>query len=309
MADRPNITGFIAYHTFSGVHLRPYSGRPDDDFPTDDLRVYKLIGERASELTGYPAVSIFHDFKYDPKATIKGGADDWMYDHLGVFAWTTEFWSPQRQAGLENYHFIEWLRDHPLEDDLALLRWARDHYPDAHVDWYEFDHRELGKVELGGWDIVNYWFNVPFDRLEEEVAPHTEFALFHALISPLLEVRSLDVEALGEERFLVRLVLQNTGWLPTSVSTKAVERKAVRDVEVELDVPEGARLLAGEAKTAVGQLKGRADKRSTTWWGNDEATSDLTKLEWVVEAPAGTEIPLTAGNRRAGTIRRTITLE
>ena len=309
VTDRPNITGFIAYHTFAGVHLRPYSGRPDDDFPTDDLRAYKLIGERATELTGYPAVSIFHDFKYDPKATIKGGADDWMYDHLGVFAWTTEFWSPQRQAGLEDYHFIEWLRDHPLEDDLALLRWARENYPDAHVDWYEFDHPELGKVELGGWDIVNYWFNVPFDRLEEEVAPHTEFALFHALISPRLEVRSLDVQALGEGTFLVRLVLQNTGWLPTSVSAKAVERKAVRDVEVELDAPEGARLLSGEAKTAVGQLKGRADKRSTTWWGNDEATSDLTKLEWVIEAPAGTEIPLTAGNRRAGTIRRTITLE
>ena len=49
----------------------------------------------------------------------------------------------------------------------------------------------------------------------------------------------------------------------------------MRDIEVELDVPEGARLLAGEAKTAVGQLKGRVDKRSTTWWGNDEATSDL----------------------------------
>jgi hypothetical protein len=67
-------------------------------------------------------------------------------------------------------------------------------------------------------------------------------------------------------------------------------------------------VLAARLKE-LGQLKGRADKRSTTWWGNDEATSDLIKLEWVIEAPAGTEIPLTAGNRRAGTIRRTITLE
>ena len=25
--ERPNITGHIAYHTFSGVHLRPYAGR------------------------------------------------------------------------------------------------------------------------------------------------------------------------------------------------------------------------------------------------------------------------------------------
>jgi hypothetical protein len=36
IVDRPNITGYIAYHTFSGVHLRPYSGHDDDHFPTGD---------------------------------------------------------------------------------------------------------------------------------------------------------------------------------------------------------------------------------------------------------------------------------
>jgi murein tripeptide amidase MpaA len=308
VTERPNITGHIAYHTFSGVHLRPYAGRPDEDLPTQDLRAYKLIGERGTELTGYPAVSVFHDFKYDTKQTIKGGAHDWMYDHLGVFSWTTEFWSPQRQAGLADYHYTDWIRDHPIEDDVALIRWARERYPDAHVDWYEYEHPELGPVELGGWDVINYWFNVPFDQLEAEVAPHSDFAVFHALISPLLEVRSLDVEPLGETSFLVRLVLQNSGWLPTSVSEKAIDRKAVRDLEVELDLPDGVRLVAGEVKTEVGQLKGRVDKRSTTWWANDESTSDLTKLEWVVEAPAGTELGLTAGNFRAGTIRRRIAL-
>jgi murein tripeptide amidase MpaA len=309
VTERPNITGHVAYHTFSGVHLRPYSGRPDDDFPTQDLRAYKIIGERGTELTGYPTASVFHDFKYDPKQTIKGGADDWLYEHLGVFSWTTEFWSPQREAGLRDYHYIEWIREHSVEDDVTMLRWAREHHPDAYVDWYEFDHPELGRVELGGWDLVNYWFNVPFERLEPEVAPHSEWAIFQALASPLLEVRSLDVERLGETSFLVRLVLQNAGFLPTSVSDKAVERKAVRDIEVELALPDGAKLIAGEAKMAVGQLKGRVDKRSTTWWANDEATSDLAKLEWVIEAAAGTEIGLTAGNLRAGTIRRTIELE
>jgi hypothetical protein len=308
VTDRPNITGHIAYHTFSGVHLRPYAGRPDDDFPTVDLRAYKIIGERGTELTGYPAVSVFHDFKYDPKQTIKGGAHDWMYDHLGVFSWTTEFWSPQRQAGLADYHFTDWIREHPIEDDLALLKWARDTYPDAYVDWYEFDHPELGKVELGGWDIVNYWFNVPFDRLEQEVAPHSDWALFHALISPLLEVRSLEVDRLGEGSFLVRLVLQNAGWLPTNVTQKALDRQAVRELEVELDLPDGAKLVGGEVKTAAGHLKGRVEKRSTTWWANDESTTDLAKLEWVIEAPAGTEICIEARHQRAGTIRRRVTL-
>jgi Zinc carboxypeptidase len=308
VTDRPNLAGYIAYHTFSGVHLRPYAGRPDDDFPTDDLRAYKVIGEEATARTGYPAVSVFHDFKYHPKQTIKGGADDWVYDHLGVFAWTTEFWSPQRQAGLSDYHFTDWIRDHPVDDDVALIRWADATYPDAYVDWYAFDHPELGRVELGGWDLINYWFNVPFDRLEQEIAPHSDWLIFHALISPLLEVRSLDVEKLASDSFLVRLVLQNSGWLPTSVTEKAVERKIVRPIEVELELPEGARVVAGEVKTEAGQLQGRAQKRSTTWWGNDDSTTDLAKLEWVIEAPAGTEIGIEARHQRAGTLRRRVTL-
>ena len=308
VVDRPNITGHVAYHTFSGVHLRPYAGRPDEEFPTTDLRAYQIIGARGTELTGYPAVSVFHDFKYDPKQTIRGGAHDWMYDQVGVFSWTTEFWSPQRQAGLSDYHLTDWIREHPIEDDLALIRWAKKAYPEAYVDWYQFDHPELGKVELGGWDIINYWFNVPFDRLEQEVAPHSEWAVFHALISPLLEVRSLDVEQLGETSFLVRLVLQNSGWLPTNVTEKAVERKAVRPLEVELELPEGARLVSGEMTTEVGQLKGRVEKRSTTWWANDESTNDLAKLEWVIEAPPGSEVGIEARHPRAGTLRRRVTL-
>ena len=309
VTERPNITGHIAYHTFSGVHLRPYAGRPDDEFPTEDLRAYNIIGAEGTARTGYPAVSVFHDFKYHPKESIKGGAHDWMYDHLGVFSWTTEFWSPQRQAGLSDYHFTDWIRDHRIEDDVALIRWADEHYPDAYVDWHPFEHSELGPVELGGWDIVHYWFNVPFPRLEEEIAPHADWATFHLLISPLLEIRSLDVEPLGDDSFHLRLVLQNSGWLPTNVTEKAVERAAVRQIEVELELPEGARLVAGELKTEAGQLKGRVQKRSTTWWGNDESTSDLTKLEWVIAARPGTEIGLEARHQRAGTVRRKAVLE
>jgi hypothetical protein len=62
-------------------------------------------------------------------------------------------------------------------------------------------------------------------------------------------------------------------------------------------------------KTTAGQLKGRVEKRSTTWWGNDESTTDLAKFEWVVEAPDGTEIGLEARHQRAGTIRKRVTLQ
>jgi murein tripeptide amidase MpaA len=309
IVDRPNITGHIAYHTFSGVHLRPYGGYPDDHYPTNDLRTYQLIGQEATKLTGYPAISVFHDFKYHPKQTIKGSAHDWLYDHLGVISWTTEFWSPQRRAGIDEYQYIDWLRDHSVEDDLKLLRWSDEQLDGkGYVDWYPFEHEQLGQVELGGWDLMHCWANVPQQFLEEEIAPHSELAIWHLLISPRLEIRSLDVEALGEDTWLVRLVVENTGWLPTSVSEKAVERKAVRELEAEILLPDGAKVIGGERKATLGQLDGRVHRRSLIWWENDDATSDRAKAEWVVEAPAGSTVTVEARHQRAGTLRRELTL-
>jgi hypothetical protein len=155
---------------------------------------------------------------------------------------------------------------------------------------------------------MNFWANVPFELLEEEVAPHAEWALFHALVSPLLEVHTLEVEQVGEGAWLVRLVLLNSGWLPTNVTQKAVDRKAVRPLEVELTLPEGGRLVSGEQRTEAGQLTGRVEKRSALWWGNDESTSDRVKLEWVVEAPAGSELGIEARHQRAGVVRRVVSL-
>src|SRR5204863_3019256 len=241
----------------------PHAGRPDDTFPTDDLQTFVAIDARATSLTGYPAVSIYHGFKYDPKQSITGGVHDWLYDQLGLITWTTEFWSPQREAGVEVTNPIEWLKGHPPEDDLALIRWADENFPGrAYVDWYPFEHPQLGPVELGGWDLMSFWANVPFDLLEEELTPHSEWALFHALVSPLLEVHTLEVEQVGEGAWLVRLVLLNSGWLPTNVTQKAVDRKAVRPLEVVLTLPEGARLVSGEQRTEAGQLAGRVEKRS-----------------------------------------------
>jgi murein tripeptide amidase MpaA len=309
IVERPNITGGITYHTFSGVHLRPYSAHDDEHFPTADLRVFKRLGKEATRLTGYPAVSVFHDFRYEPKEFIKGGWDDWMYDHLGTYAWTTEFWSPQREAGITDYHFIDWFSDHPLDDDLALLRWSDNVLGGrGFIDWYAFDHPQLGPVELGGWDWMGSLGNVPLDLLEREIAPHSELALFSALVSPLLAVRSLESETVAPGVHRVRLVLENTGWLPTNVSQKALDRKIVRPLEVHLTLPADARLLSGEQRTEAGQLSGRETKLNMLAWDAGDATSDRVKLEWVIDTPTGGTLGIEARHQRAGVVRREVAL-
>jgi hypothetical protein len=309
MIARPNVCAHLSYHTFSGVHLRPFGSHPDDHFPTGDLRAYQQVGEVATQLTGYPAVSVFHEFAYVPKQSIKGTSDDFFYDQRGIFSWTTEFWSPQRQAGITDYKYIDWIRDHPPEDDLKLLRWSDEQLDGrGYIDWYPFEHDQLGEVELGGWDLMYCWGNVPPQFLEAEIAPHSELALWHTLISPRLEIRSLEAEGIGDGAWLVRLVVENAGWLPTKVTEKAEEKKAVRPLEAELTVPDGARILSAQPKVELGQLDGRVHRRSLIWWDSDDATSDRAKVEWVVEAPAGSTLQVEARHQRAGTVRQELTL-
>lgn len=307
IADHPNIASGVAFHTYSGVLLRPYDDRPDKDFPTNDLWTYETIGKKGTEITGYPNISVYHDFRYHPKQIITGGFDTWLYDHMGAFGWTVEIWSPQRQAGIEDYKFIDWYRDHPLKDDLTLLKWSDEALEGkGYVDWYPYEHPQLGAIELGGWDHMAAFRNPPPQFLEQEVARFPRWLIWSALITPKLELVEASAKKLGEGAYRVRLVVQNTGWLPSYGTKKALEKKVIRDLICEIDLPEGAELESGELREEKGQLEGRAYKPA--FMSADDTTDDRAKVVWVVRAPNGGVVTVTARHQRAGTVRAEITL-
>jgi len=307
-----NITGGVAFHTYSGVLLRPYSHRADDTLPAEDLWTYQKIGAKGTEFTGYPNISVFHDFRYHPKQVISGSLDDWMYEHGGVFAWTVEIWSPQRQAGIGDYKFIDWYREHPVEDDLKLLAWNDQVLGGkGFVPWYPFEHPQLGRVELGGWDTLYTWSNPPRALLEQEVARFPQWLVWQLLISPRLELHEASAARLADGAWRVRLVVQNTGWLPTYVTKQALTNKLTRGVLCEIELPHGAALETGKLREQLGQLEGRAYKPATpsSWAGwSGDATDDRLKAEWVVRGGSGGEVKLTARHARAGVVRVTLQL-
>jgi murein tripeptide amidase MpaA len=301
ITSHPNITGGVAFHTYSGVLLRPYDYQDDDKFLAEDLWTYEKIGEKGTGITGYPAVSVYHDFRYHPNKVITGGFDTWMYEHLGVFAWTVELWSPQKQSGIKEYKFIEWWREHPLEDDLKMLHWSDEVLEGkGYVDWYPFEHPELGQVELGGWNQIFAFRNPPPEFLEREIAPFPDWLVWHLLISPRLELYEASAKSLGEGAYRVRLVVHNTGWLPTYVTKKALEKKVVRGVVCEIELPEGATLETGKPREELDQLEGRAYKPSAP--DPDDATDDRAKVAWVVRSPQGGTVKVMARHERAGVV-------
>jgi murein tripeptide amidase MpaA len=311
IASHPNITGGVAFHTWSGVLLRPYGDQSDESLPAEDLWTYEKIGEKGKETTGYPAFSVYHDFRYHPRKVITGTFNDWLYDQMGTFGWVVEIWSPQRQAGIEELKYIDWFREHPLEDDLKMLKWSDEVLGGrGYVDWYPFEHPQLGPIELGGWDQLFAFRNPPPEFLEKEIAPFTDWLIWHLLISPRLEIYETSAKPLGEGAYYVRVVLRNSGWLPTYVTKKAMDKKLVRGVVCEIELPEGARLESGEPREVLGQLEGRAYKPSVPGgFSPGDPTDNRTKVEWVVHAPAGGVVRITARHERAGTVIKTIALE
>lgn len=311
IASHPNITGGVTFHTFSGVLLRPYSDRDDKEMPAEDLWTYQKIGQKGTEITGYPAVSVYHEFLYHPKEVTTGGFDDWLFEHIGVFAWTVEIWSPQRQAGIKEYKYIDWHREHSLEDDLMMLKWSDQILGGrGYVDWIPFEHPQLGLVELGGWDQLYAFRNPPPAFLEAEIAPFPDWLVWQLLISPLLELYEVSAKPLGESTYRVRLVVQNSGWLPSYVTKKALEKKLVRGVVSEIELPEGATLETGKPREELGQLEGRAYKPSApSGFYDADPTEDRAKAEWVVRAPNGGRVKLTARHERAGVVVAEIDLK
>ena len=307
-----NIGAAVSFHTHSGVILRPMGTQSDDDMVPEDLWTYKRFSEIGEKLTGYPAISVFHDFKYHPKEIVTG-TQDWVYEHLGALFWTVEIWAPNKEAGIADYDWIHWYRDHPVEDDLKLLKWSDEQCAGlAYVNWQPYMHPQLGAVEIGGWDKMNFWRNPPPHLRERESARFPAWLTQVALSLPKLETLRTEVRALGPDTWRIRFAVANSGWLPAYVTQRALERKTVRGVMFEIHLPESPEvsLVNGRHRHEGPQLEGHAPKTSLlAFIPSRDVTADRAVAEWVVRAPKGTRVGLSARADRAGAVHGEVTLD
>ncbi|HRE00931.1 MAG TPA: M14 family metallopeptidase, partial [Ilumatobacteraceae bacterium] len=193
---RPNICGYNAFHTAGGVLLRPSSTASDSSLPPVDVWTWKQLGERGTALTDYKVHSVFEDFTWDKSETMSGAADDWAYEHLGLYGWTTEFWDAAYRATGTRSSTDVWYLGPTVDEELAIARWSDQHGTYFHP-WRAFDHPQLGPVEIGGCDWFHVVTNAPLPVLVDEIRPHAEFAVHQALAAPCLAIRTAHAVALG----------------------------------------------------------------------------------------------------------------
>ncbi len=307
--EHRNINGCINYHTFSGVILRPYCAYPDDRFPVKDVEIYKLIGEKGTEVTGYECISVYHNFCYPNGEKISGGMIDYCYDHFGWFGFAIELWDAPTAAGVKKEDYIKWLQRHPVADDLKMMQWNDEKLGGrGFIDWETFEHPQLGTVEIGGWNFKEVWYNPPVEYLPKLCQEQCQFAISHALMSPRLAVSQTVVEHQGGNIYHLVVQLENQGFLPTYTSEKALERKSVKPIEVMLDLPDNVTLVSGKQRQEIDHLQGRSNEAFNFFSFFAQGGNYRCHLEWVVKGFAGCEIQVRARGERAGVVKTVIIL-
>ena len=97
------------------------------------------------------------------------------------------------------------------------------------------------------------------------------------------------------------------------LTRRALERKTVRGVIFEIHLPDGdpsISLVGGKPRVEGPQLEGHAVRTSLqAFLPNREVTGDRAVVEWVVRAPRGTRLAMSARADRAGAVRTEVTLD
>lgn len=317
--SHPNICGMQCYHTHGGVHLRPSLVSPDSTLPRNDLALYKRLGAMGTEITGYPVISVYEEFTSEPDKPRVGSLMQWSYDEMGILTFSTELWNPELAAGIAEPAKYQ-LRARSEEDELALLRYNDEHLGGkGFVNWTPFDHPQLGKVEIGGWTHMYTFRNPPPASMARTEAAKSwlpkmlhdncRFTLKHAAAAPLIRLADrTQVSGLGADLYLIRAEVTNLGFLPTYMTEIALKHGTAAAPMVEIALGEGMTLLMGKASQPIGHLAGR-DERVATWspWMRDwNSTSQV--VEWLIRAPQGGQVTITASAQRAGRHQVTVTI-
>jgi len=211
----PEIFAWLDFHTFGGVLIRPLGHAPDAKMNQEDLAVFRQVEAWMTEHTGYPTVSGYEEFLYEPDKPLRGDLTDYAYNQRGAIAYVIELWDLFKRLGMERPPKFAQLYERVTRKDLVKLAWwdrdenARRAFP----AWRPFEHPQLGRVEIGGVDPrIGIW-NPPPHELPALCATQAEVFLRVAALAPRLRIGRIKREPLPGTLTRVEIEVINDGYL------------------------------------------------------------------------------------------------
>lgn len=307
-SKRPNIFAWLNLHCFGGVYIRPLGDKPDHKMDPRDLALYRHIETWGDQIGGYPTVSGFQEFLYEPEKPLYGDEMAYAYVQRGAIAFVCELWDFWKQVGLDvmrpfvlNY----WRRNR--EDALCMAEWDRDHNRSRILGpWRSFQHPQLGAVEIGGHDPRFGIWNPPPERLAEVCERQSKFFLRIAALAPRVRLTDERVTHIEGDVWEVSAIVENLGYLPTFILSSAKQIIWNDPIRARVSLGENMALVGNEAEHLVGHLEGwgAVDVMSTPGFPRSGGAARRARVRWVVRGKG--RVVIHAGCPRIGNVEMTV---
>jgi Zinc carboxypeptidase len=257
-SKHPEIISWLNLHTFGGVLIRPLGNAPDAKMDQEDLAVFRQVEAWMSEHTGYPTVSGYEEFLYEPDRPIRGDLSDYGYHQRGALAYTVELWDLFTRLEMPRPAKFVQFYDRVTRADLEkLARWDREHNQGRCFGaWVAAHHPQLGAVELGGIDPrIGIWNPPPHD-LAAMCQSQARAYLRVAAMAPALRLGAVSQQALPGELTRVDVRVENHGYLGTFGLPSAKKLEFNEPVYATAEVSGCELVDAGAAHQVLGHLDG-----------------------------------------------------
>ncbi len=257
ITQHPEVFAWLNLHTFGGVFIRPPGHLPDTKMDPEDLAIYRQVGQWGTEHTGYPMVSGFAEFLYEPEKPLHGDLMSFGYYQRGTLAYVCELWDLFKQLGIApRKPFVDHYGQLTRDDLLALARWDETQNAGRVIRrWRKSEHPQLGEVEIGGIDPrVGIW-NPPFDMLGGICVQQAQAFLRVAAMAPALRIARVESTPLGGDHTLITVTVQNEGYLSTAGVPSAKKLPWNEPLSIEIS-GEGIAALGGPGRREIGHLDG-----------------------------------------------------
>ncbi|MCK8514786.1 M14 family metallopeptidase [Methylonatrum kenyense] len=308
----PNLYAWLNLHTFGGVFIRPRIDVPDTRMDQADLALYRQLEAWGEETIGYPTVSGFEQFTYEPEKPLHGDLVEFAYHQRGCLAEVCELWDlfrtldrPLAKRFVENYSALG------RDDMLRLASWDADHNGGRLFrDWRTAEHPQLGPVEVGGVNpLIGVW-NPPLERLAGICERMSEYWLRVAAMLPRLELAEISIEMVTPQLNRITVRLRNRGYLATDGLSTTRESPWNEPIRASLQC-DGCHLPPGEhAQRTLPSLdgwgRGQGVWSHMPWLQRSRGSGHEAVLRWLVRGTGS--VQLQCGNPRLGWLVRQLTL-
>jgi hypothetical protein len=308
----PEIFAWLNLHTFGGVIIRPFGDQPDRKMPPSDLALYRQIEAWSDELLGYPTVSGFEEFLYEPDRPLRGDLSEYAFHQRGAIGYVVELWDLFTRLGMPRKKPFVDVYSHWTRADLENLhRFDREENAGRmFVPWRKAQHPQLGEVEVGGFDGRVGLSNPPYELLPDLCARHAAHFLRVAALAPRLSVTT-NVRVLGEAQAAVDVDVANLGYLPTHVLATAKKLPWNEAPYLEVRAEGGLRLAdPTDVRRALVHLdgwgRGRFDPSSSIFVMRGRGRANATRTSIAVSGHG--RLVIRVGSCRLGFLERVVEL-